>query len=1190
MPKALLTHANERIDKVDLDFAALFGRNTTNMAMRKLILDQQDRLVSGFRVELPDQTSNPGRVVIHGGYGLDRDGNLIFNEAQIDITRDIILEGSNTTFYLEVEFFEPISDVDARAFWDPTVDQGTDPSGDPKPYGQEFFANVAARKTPDWRIVQPVSTTGFQRDAGGTVSSTRIPLLKVATDALNEITLAVNVGLAVGPASTILLERISSTVLRVQEASFFFAGHLLTVDYGGAGAETATIATVDPETGVVTLTGALIGTPAPGAIIRGDTGATQFIEESKVGRYRRPSETNVIDYRDRMFQGDEVHGDILNRGHDSITDKTDLNLRSLKDYVDYLSAQIEDMKWGSHNPWDAGLAATRVPPGLQTALPTVPRHYHKSGGIMGARTAAITVGDGVNSWGDFNGNLETALQAAHDALPASGGRIFLKRGVYGLANDFDWTSTGSVVLEGEEGTQIVLGGGKIHIATTGSVTLKNLAIYGFTTYIGILVDTANPSGFVMQDVFCQDAAFNLNAVLPGTSTFRRVWFWGTIGAMASIPLFKITGANGTISGTFTECDFNHLTMISLSCSLIDCINGAPTAGLSAVNFQDCSFASALLNAESIHLGNSGNIIHFDRCLFWSWLTVVHVRMTGGTNVKFTNCVGMDNFAGFLAAENVDHLEVSGYLNNNAVAFPVIDLYDCSGVKIVDGDFAVSSGSSLGNACIKITSQNESLEDILIESNSMTGPSGANQALGILFVLNSAAARTIGNVKIIDNDFTNVEAGVYFANPLSAAVGIYRNVIITGNEFRGSTTGVAADSLKVGLLFGDRSQRQTVTISDNIFDGVNPDTTTLAGGIANRSAICILGTSNYQFRISGNQIYKVGATGFEIADTCGIYATQLGLSTIVDNVIQTVIGVAGFGIRIVTDISNSKISDNVIFGCTSSGGSGLQSYGWGIQAESALNVTITGNEIGACYGSGIFGIAIGGSSSTGSWVNVSITGNTATGTFAAQLRMVNLSAQTVSGITISSNTGYLTEIGIAIISLPGSLSYNNIQITENSIIGDAGVWVNLTFATTDYRNVSVNGNSLQTYTYESIVVTKVNGLVISKNNAHSTAAKHNIYCQDCTKSTITGNYLHTIDGATIYNVHLGSAGNVVYLVGNNVCDRSGGIVGQSIFTSGSGNSLVPTGANGQGLICDNLIKTACVANPGDMIHDTNTLFP
>ena len=1187
MPKTPLLHANERVDRTDLEYVASFGREANKSNIKKMILDQQSRIVEGFRIKLPNQTSYPGRIVVHGGSGFNRDGQLVFTEDQLDITRDIVLEGASTWFYLEVEFIESESDLDARAFWDPTVAQLPQPSGDPSPAGQEFFANVATRKTPDWRIVQPVSTTGFDRDTNP--SSLKIPLVRLGTDVANQITPLINTALTTSTSKTVLLDPIivGATLLRVQDPSLLRGGYQLILGYSLVTQETVTIASggVNWDTGLATISNTL-NAHAPGEIlVATGANAPQFIDEQFFGRYRRPYDVTAYDFRDKMFQGDEVHGDILGRGFSSVIARGDLNLRSMKDYVDFLSAQIEELKWGSTNPWEPAISVQRVPPGLLVNLPQYPRYYDRAGGVQGARLAAVTVGDGVNSWGDFNGSTQAALQVAHDILPASGGRIFLKRGVYTLGADFLWTNSGTVTLEGEEGSVIVTSGGRIRISTTGSVSIKAISIVGGTTNIGILVNTSNPADFEMNNILMLDAAFNLNAVLPVTASFRRVRFFGTAAAMAAIPLFAIVGgpaSAGTLSGTFTECDFTHLTGF-MPCSLIDCISATPTTAMYQANFVDCSFTSAMINFESINLGATSSIVHFDRCTFFGWLTLCHIRATGGGNIKLTNCIGLDAFATLFQGTGVTYVEISGYTNNNPVGLPSVELINCNFAKIRNCNVIVNSAVSLSNCAFKITGNVGGVinQDFLISGNTISGDpaTGAGKPTGIIF--DQVGSLGCTQIRIVNNVFDANEVGIYFANSGPAAN--YSDIIVANNNFFDHGTGATAIQ-KIGMLFGSASSRDNVTINNNVFADFRPGSVSMVSPGVTRAGVWVAGLNNTNFKISNNEIKNIGDSSFLLTDTCGIYLYRGAHINISNNQIYHVYGAGGYGIRIGNAIDSSSITGNTMYEISTYGaGSGIQSSCFGFCSDFVLNTVIGQNQFNQITTSaGGVSASIGTShNSSASWTNVSINGNNLIGTTVTTY-MVYFSGLILGRTSIADNTmvGFSYSF-VSILGVAGS-SIEDIAITGNSTHGTATCVAINALSSTVGNHISITGNTFHHLTGNSIRVMGITGITITGNTLVSDSANNNILIQQGRMTIVSSNYLFTLDGpiGTACNVHLGHANNVVYTVSGNICDRTGGLLSASILTLGSGNVAL-----GQGLICDNLIKTTPSLNALDAQHDS-----
>jgi len=1184
MPNSVQIQASERVDVVDLKALTEYPRELTKLVTEQVVLDRQSRILRGFRVQLTDQDYTPGRIVVHSGSALDRDGQILINETQSNATRTITLEGATTTFYVELEFVESDAEVDSRAFWDSTVDQGLDiPSGDELPDGQEFNNNIATRKTSDWRIVQPISTTSFERDLDP--SSTKVPLIKLITDVSNKITAGANPDLTTEKAATTLLEQISANKIRVQNSSYMpLVGNSIKVSEGEAVEETVTIGSVDRKSGVIGVS-ILSNTHTPGAIVRAATFTDpDFITEADYGRYHRPEviagSGNVIDYRDRVFQGDEIHGGILSHGHGSIDQRSSTNLQSLQDYVDFLAAQIQEMKWGVTDPYISDVSTSRVPPGVGSTLPTTPRHFDRAGSLLAGRVATITVGDGVSSFGDLNGITEVALQAAHDALPGSG-RIFLKRGSYKLTADLMWTNTADVVLEGESGTIIELEGGSIHITTTGSVTLKNLTIREGTSTpsnIGILVDTSNPIGFHMDNVLMYDAAFRLNAVLPSTSSFFRVNFWGITASMAAIPLFAITGTAGTIAGTFRECDFLHLSMVSLSCSLIDCVNGAPTAAMLVANFVDCSFTSVGINFESVHLGATSNVVSFDRCIFTSFSTLCHVRATGGSNIKFINCVGTDANAQFFQGIGINHVVVDGYVNNNIVYWPAVELSNCNFGKIVNCDVMIGAVTSLTGSAFRLTfTAVDEFSDFLISGNTVTGDVllGFGKPTGVIFDINGATH--CSEVRITDNVFNACETDIYFANSGSAAT--YRDMVIKGNNCFDHVSG-GLSVHKIGVYFGPTSTRDNVIISNNVFADMRPGSTAVITAGVTRAAVWVAGSNNTNFKISENEIKNLGDSSFTLANTCGIFVQRGYRFTISGNQIYWVIGSAAFGIRISDQLNQSSIVGNTINDIsTEPGGGSLQEDCYGIYAKHLTDVGINGNQftnIRTNSGTGKCA-AIGCHEATSAWVNVTITGNNfvpsnALTSFFYHAGLI-LRRSCVTGNT-SSGQSYT----FFFCQLVAGGTFDNNAITGNSAYGMelSGILVNCVSATT-HLNLVISGNTLNNVSGDNIDVSEVDNVSVTGNVLWVNAVAYtNIYMIHCLYAICSNNVCHAADHASTKNIHM-STNCRYYNITGNICDLGGGTAGVTIDTISS--AVV---ASGEGRIQYNLVDDAIFPNASDDI--------
>ena len=98
---------------------------------------------------------------------------------------------------------------------------------------------------------------------------------------------------------------------------------------------------------------------------------------------------------------------------------------------------------------------------------------------MGVRTATLTVGDGVTTFGDFNGTDHNPFQDAVDNLPTAGGTIFIKGGVYTFTTEIVYADK-SVVWVGES---------------------KDLVTLSFSSGGQSMFQITNPSAFTLSTVF-----------------------------------------------------------------------------------------------------------------------------------------------------------------------------------------------------------------------------------------------------------------------------------------------------------------------------------------------------------------------------------------------------------------------------------------------------------------------------------------------------------------------------------------------------------------------------------------------------------------------------------------------------------------------------------------------------------------
>lgn len=431
MPKKLKLHDNQRVDLEDFDYAAsTYTQEHVKSLMRNLVGSGCPAALRGFAVEIHDQSINPGGFSVHNGYGYDRQGNVLNDDESVVSTNDGVLVAANTTYYIEIEYVETDTDPDYRAFWDPEVQNPA-----PIPSGQEVTTTAATRVSAKWRIVEP-STGGF--DIVSNPSSTKVPVAILRTDNGRRITSAVNHFTSLLPPHSTLSADAQSGAnqINVFDSVYMLSGDTLTIADPVNPASTTTVSVTgnDVENGRISISLLSGNFPA---------GSRVWVSSSVSGAIPQflPKNPNpndpAIDHIDpaqrindqlpRLFQGDEARGTGLLWSAQTLGERDDLKISNLADHVDYLAAIIREMKFGNPRYGTVGTTPISVP-GPEM------RYYDNAGSIAGAKGFTYSIGDGINSFGDYNGTDEAPFEAAIAAMIAhtgfNTGTLFVKKGVY----------------------------------------------------------------------------------------------------------------------------------------------------------------------------------------------------------------------------------------------------------------------------------------------------------------------------------------------------------------------------------------------------------------------------------------------------------------------------------------------------------------------------------------------------------------------------------------------------------------------------------------------------------------------------------------------------------------------------------------------------------------------------------------
>lgn len=720
MPKKLNVHPNQRVDIPDyVRGASGYTQDSLDFLKRQLFQSQRALVASGFRVEISDQTASPGEITVYNGHALNRDGQHLNNEDQINTALTTTLSGPSTDFYLEVEFVESESDTDARAFWDPTY-----VNGGSIPPGREFTVSVSTRLSSSWSIVTPVSTTGFESTTDP--NSNKIPLAVISTDPAGEITGAVNTGLVEVAASSNIEEDVAalSTKIRLLDTTLFADSGTITVGVGTAAVEAGiTIVSNDRANGILNIS-PLVSPHTTGDIVRME-GTGRLVQERTDGVVT----TGHPDRRRKLFAGDEYRGSAVLASKETLGERADTDMFSLKDYVDSVACTLHEFKYGSTVP---GVVDSDLPP-LSAADWTDKRWYSQAGNLQGAKTFSVTIGDGVASLGDLNLNavntdLGALLQEAHDGMDGTlGGSVFVKRGTYTIASSL--TIDRPFRLEFDEGTDLTTDViNMITVVSTDPVDISGMYIstptsggeYGRVTLSSASGATLRMRNCLIGHVYTVGVTTQDSLILQ----LHRVTLLGTedsgcltistIGpslkedvpsVLSECTLNLSTGAGGrtVVSGCLNDLQFRSCDLISDTDQLVYAL-GLVAFDLNRVVFSDCSFttnASGVVDPILLTPETFGTVV-FERCDFTG---VTADATSDGAIIKLE--ANAASLGGKLVVTECDFSQTAGFVSSTSFAtrgsyiFVNSDLTDCIVTYNKFGQLDADTGSNLWRVGLRL---------------------------------------------------------------------------------------------------------------------------------------------------------------------------------------------------------------------------------------------------------------------------------------------------------------------------------------------------------------------------------------------------------------------------------------------------------------------------------------------------------
>jgi hypothetical protein len=1028
MPKKLNISSNERVDLEDFSRASSdYTQESGNFARTKLIQARKTAVASGFRVEISDQAASPGEFTIYNGVGLDRDGNILNNEQQITDARTLTLSGTSVSYYVEVEFVESESDVGSRAFWDPTY------SGNIPP-GKEFNLNVATRLTPDWQLVSPVNSSAFE--ITGSPNSNRIPIAILTLDGTGLISGFTKENIASSLEEDALGDTYVGTVtqFKVLDSSLFPTSGTGSLGFGTAEAEGVTITGNDRTNGLITVSVPLINDHNAGAVFLQTTVPAAFVPEDKAA-----VPASEEDRRSRLFAGNENRGVAVSADPQDSSLRADLQVTSLKNYVDFLAAQLRELKFG--NP-RTDINSTAPPSDFSST-----RHYDNAGSVTGARTATITIGDGTSSFGDFNFDaLNTSLTTAITALDATfGGTIYVKAGTYA------W------------GLSAVSFNRPVNLVFDKGVEFAGTFTNNWITLV------AGHEGSSIKNMPAAPAADNPMLLTSAVATDI------TVDKCTLRMLLSYTGATKNyikVTNSILESNQTSVSAITMA--------GFSNVGDHAI-FEDCTirYNHTVDNLVYYLVDTSSHQLSFNRCVFDAAYNTGHIRgyvdstySTVYQKLAFTNCDFIDTNtaevdAPFKLVDSAANVTSSALFDNctfdmnwdpaaSTEAARTLLFFDNTAGTVTGCDFTAMGAGRIGNTSLgnegHIVSFNNSSGNGVV-SNCKFGVYVNGGAPVDGFVCQVTSTDDDSAIQITNNIFASFYKAINCTSSDQPA-----SIQVDNNQFLIDTQGEVLDKNCYGIYnsVGIPSTDPRITVSNNQFDFL------FYGGTGVYEAVGVNVQDEQKAIITGNRFSL-------ITELEAIYSIRLE-----DNAGESLeCTISDNSIYQTAYIDPAHAKDNI--------GIQLNMYGTGPASRSRLvvsdnNITCSSDGTGSTYGIDLDGA----NTENGDSVQT-ITGNALSvgslgGTLAAcaAIRVLSNNVSISGNSTRSYRYGASGAVGFGIYAKGHNLTVTGNTCRNDSITSDSCIYVG---SAVDDATNGLMGN-----------------LIISNNNCYNLGASPAIHME------------------------------------------------------------------------------------------------
>lgn len=1086
MPDKPHFHPNERVDLSDMTHASAgYTDARSRFDTLKHLLGKRARLLEGFRVEIVDQATSPGQIAVHNGTALDSQGRPLNNEAQVNDSRDITLLGASQSFFIEIEYRESESSVDGRGFWDPSFDNVA-----PDLDGKEFGLNATTRITPNWQIVTPVSTTGFGIESDP--ASTRVPVAVLSTTAggLIDEAGAITAAFSKVVVSNVFEEDHASgvTEIRVLDSRLFGDTGTVDLDFGGAAAEILAFTSNNRTTGVLGLGAPTSNAHQAGEIVRINGSTATFVSQ-RTGAIPTLTGMSEPDAARRLYQGDEVRGSALVSSKEVVGGRDDLNIETQKDMNDAITALIREMKFGSPRPdTDSALLPTNF---------SSTRWPDSAGGIQGARAQTVTIGDGVSTWGDFNGTDETPFQEAVDFIAASAAgsvaTVVVKPGAYVFtqavsttsASSISWVGEGIVSLSLDSGTDALFNmtnaaewrASNISFAKTGANAslvilsgLERFAMDRCTVTGGQLHLTGTGTSASFEVTRC---TLNMTAVTTGVRAVELNSFFFTMVEDCRIDISG--GSHG-----FEYVDSSTTNVVSrCTVDLQDSAVSAFTftgAQHDIINFQNC-----FMNA----LAGGGNFIMFPDASIAErmWVTNSAFLTADPLDVSFRSRIQLGAVLSGAVFSNVVTVGESttpttqgtiswGYSDIAQVSTPNITFTNMQMLGRTAGmgshifsstDVALANRYSVtvrdshfrGGTYGVHVSRSGSLT---VDNCEFDGKGSLqNMTSAVVGGCRSNTASSTQDVRVLNSRFydidsvsTTLHSAITVTGPSVDTNTFRTNVLVEGNSIKAignSTTSVVTIPIAVTTL----AALASCQILNNQVSQVlaTPTTGSMAGISVDGFYPTPVSPNGYRVRVEGNEVSGLGAAASTYVLTAGI---QLSSATLVQSIkisgnnlrglLQTNASLGAIYVSCTTDILDCKIVDNEVTQWGSVADTPLGGFNIAVVTDTATNLMIRGNSISNLASSAVAGIG----------VTLGAVGSVSYGVRISD-NQIDM-AESGVGVQVTGQTS-----GVGSNHTIADLSIDNNHIYNMSYDFDASTTYGIYVATLTAIGLSVQGNSI-----------------------------------------------------------------------------------------------------------------------------------